>query len=324
VGHSALKSVVAIIFLVSLAIHAAPTDTYLLFDEQSDGNADYVEIGASPDLDLTGGSFTLSAWIRPAGWGNNDQGRILDHGGGSAGAEGWSFHLENRLSSGSLRALRVQVNNDSTFFGVSDAGAVSLDIWQHVAVTLEEQSLTFYVNGVASGTQTNVPTPRSSLAPIRIGARATDFARGFDGAIDDVQIWNRALSQGEIQALLTTDLSGSEVGLISYHRLDEGSGQIVADVSGNGHAAVLGSSPGSDVNDPNWQTTVVVNQAPVVDSGADQTIVLPTDTVTLTGSVTDDDFPGNPLIVGESLRFPTFLPWIRRHRSRRPDPMYSV
>ena len=218
---------IAISLLLFWSVYAAPTDTYLIFSEQSDGNVDYLDVDAAPPLDLTGGSFTLSAWINPSGWGDNDQGRILDHGGGSSPAEGWSFHLENKLSTGKLQALRIKVNNDSTFFGISDANSVSIGVWQHVAVTVEEQLLTFYVNGVLAGTQSNVPTPNSSGVPIRIGARATDFARGFDGSIDDVRIWNRALSQSEIQSSMNTEISGSEVGLLAYYRIAGNPGNLL-------------------------------------------------------------------------------------------------
>jgi hypothetical protein len=43
-----------------------------------------------------------------------------------------------------------------------------------------------------------------------------------------------------------------QAGLVVYYRLDEGSGQAVADQTGNGHNGTLGSTAGADTNDPSW------------------------------------------------------------------------
>ncbi|MCK5355380.1 MAG: hypothetical protein KAJ63_09700, partial [Methyloprofundus sp.] len=95
--------------LLSLAALAAPQAKVLTF------NDDYVEIADSDALDLTGGSFTISMWIKPVGWGENAQGRILDHGGGSSGGTGWSLHLDNKSTKGFPQALRMQINDDSSY-----------------------------------------------------------------------------------------------------------------------------------------------------------------------------------------------------------------
>jgi hypothetical protein len=43
-----------------------------------------------------------------------------------------------------------------------------------------------------------------------------------------------------------------QAGLVVYYRFDEGSGQMVADLSGNGNGGTLGSTAGADTNDPSW------------------------------------------------------------------------
>jgi hypothetical protein len=55
--------------------------------------------------------------------------------------------------------------------------------------------------------------------------------------------------------LLHREASGIPIvqaGLVVYYRLDEGSGQVVTDHSGNGHNGTLGSTAGADTNDPSW------------------------------------------------------------------------
>ena len=108
----------------TVVVTSQPTLRYLEFD----GSNDFLEIEDNDSLDLDVSAFTISAWIRPAGWGENDQGRILDHGGGSSGGAGWTLSLENRQSQGFPQALRVQINNDGSFDGYSDTGSVGLTI----------------------------------------------------------------------------------------------------------------------------------------------------------------------------------------------------
>ncbi len=271
---------------------STPTQKYLSFD-----NA-YIDIADSPDLDLSGGAFTLSAWINPAGWGQNKQGRIFDHGGGSSGNAGWSLHLENKSSRGSPQALRMRINNDSGFNEQSDVNSIQLGIWQHVAITHDGNTLTFYVNGVQVGQTTGVPIPNDHSAPVRIGARATDTKRFFDGAIDEVRIWNVALTQQQVASQMSTEMTGTEPGLIAYYRFNEGTGQTAADATLNAHDGQLGSTAGADEADPVWQP---FNQAPTVDAGADQQITLPTNTVNLSGSSSDDGLPSGTLTTNWSL-----------------------
>src|SRR5688572_9417597 len=129
----------------------APTANFL----ELDGVDDNVQIADAAALDLTGGQLTLEAWINPHSWGENSQGRIVHHGGGSLPA-GWTFQIVNAGAGQS--ALMLQVNNSGSPY-VSKAFAVGLNRWQHVAVTLANQVATFYVGGVEQGTVSGVPTP---------------------------------------------------------------------------------------------------------------------------------------------------------------------
>ena len=229
---------------------AVPTERFLSFGEELDGIGDYVAINDNSALDLTNGEFTISSWINPTGWGQNNQGRIVDHGGGSSGKAGWSLHLENKSSLGSPEALRIQNNASSQF--ISDPNVITLNAWQHVAVTFDLGTLTFYVNGLQQGVRFGVPTPVQRAGPIHIGKRSTDNLRFFDGGIDELRIWNRALSQPEIQTNMNVELAGTEPGLIAYYKFNEGAGQTASDSSGNGHGGTLGSTTGSDSSDPFW------------------------------------------------------------------------
>ena len=267
---------------------SVPTERYLSFGEELDGVGDYVRIDDSSALDLTNGRFTISALINPTGWGQNNQGRIVDHGGGSSGSSGWSLHVANRPDLGTSEALRFQVNASSLFS--SNPNVITLNVWQHIAVTFDAGTLIFYVGGIQQGIRTGVPTPVARAGPIDIGKRSTDMFRFYDGGIDELSIWNRALSQQEIQANMNVELAGSELGLIAYYRFNEGTEQAALDASGNGRDGTLGSTTGPDGSDPTWIGSPT-NSAPTVNAGPDQTIALSINFVTLDGSVSDDGLP---------------------------------
>ena len=119
-------------------------------------------------------------------------------------------------------------------------------------MTYDSGTLTFYVNGVKSGVRTGVPIPASRVAPVRIGIRATDSYRAFQGGIDEVRIWTRTLTQEEIQANMNGELSGDEPGLVAYYNFNESAGQTAYDNTSNQNDGTLGSTIGVDGNDPEW------------------------------------------------------------------------
>ena len=271
---------------------SVPTETYLEFNNQQ-----YAEIPHQSSLDLSVNTFTVSAWIYPSSWGQNNQGRIIDHGGGSGGSSGWSLHIQN--SGSALQILTFQINNASSFNRSSNAGVIALNTWQHVAVSYDNGTLTFYVNGLEQGISTGVPVPNTRVSSPRIGMRSTDLLRGFDGRIDELRIWDRALTATEIQASMNLELSGTESGLIAYYRMNSALGQVALDSSTLSNNATLGSTTGADLNDPTWNS--VVNQVPVVNAGPDQIVVLSNNTANLIGSYSDDGLSGAAVLTSWSV-----------------------
>jgi hypothetical protein len=100
--------------------------------------------------------------------------------------------------------------------------------WTHVALVYASRQPRLYVNGalVRSGSASLFPNvhPSASLG----GSTQGDFGN-FDGQLDEVRIWNTALSQSQIQSNMTRSLAGSESGLLTYFRCDAGSGSVLTD-----------------------------------------------------------------------------------------------
>lgn len=173
-----------------------------------DGTNDYLEVQDSNVLDLSGtGPFTFTAWIYPESFGESNNGRIIDHGGGSGLDGGWSFLVDD-LGAGDQLTVYLESPGVSETYR-SNANAVTLNEWQHVAAIREGATITFYVNGVNAGSATNTNLNIADSAdPVRIGIRASDLNRDFNGFIDEVRVYNRTLTATEIAAMANGNMPG--------------------------------------------------------------------------------------------------------------------
>src|SRR5262249_48627697 len=85
-----------------------------------------------------------------------------------------------------------------------------------------------YVNGelVRSGTASLFSSVHPSAS---LGGSVQASYGNFEGQLDEVRVWNVALSQAQIQSNMTHSLTGTEPGLITYFRCDEGGGGVLTD-----------------------------------------------------------------------------------------------
>jgi hypothetical protein len=98
------------------------------------------------------------------------------------------------------------------------------NVWQHYAFTWDGTNLNVYLNGnvVVSGTATGTFTTTTAVA-FNIGYSPFPNTSFYClGGIDEVTLWNKALSQTEIQDMMTNELTGSETGLQLYYKFNQG------------------------------------------------------------------------------------------------------
>ena len=168
------------------------------------GTSSYVDLGNPAALQLTG-SMTLEAWVKAAA-NPPDDGQIIAKSNGS----GWQ--LKTSPDTGP-QTFGIQVT------GTSGTGAQrysttvrSLNTWYHIAGVFDAAAgtLSTYVNGILdNGTLRNaVPTVQlDGAVNANIGRRTGGFY--FNGVIDEVRIYSRALSQSDIQADMITPVGGT-------------------------------------------------------------------------------------------------------------------
>jgi hypothetical protein len=188
-------------------------------------------------LDMGSRDFTLMAWINPESGGSscNLSGRVVGKIGDDE-PEGYYFGIGNQYI---CAAIRRSGEVSST----ADGSTVPLNEWSHIAVVFDRDgNMTRYLNGVQTGTQDNISAQAGSVDhPLNfcIGGRdggAGCIERMFDGRIDEVRVYERVLTVGEIKQVYNasagakinssqnvaqgSSLNSGLIGLWSFNGLD--------------------------------------------------------------------------------------------------------
>ena len=110
------------------------------------------------------------------------------------------------------------------------------------SLTLENQedgstTLELFINGISQG-QNSFSFATPSYSYLEIGRNVVEQNGNYDGNIDQVQIWDRVLSLEEID-LLRFNAPSEDINLIGYWNFNEGSGDLLTDLSGNGNDGII-------------------------------------------------------------------------------------
>lgn len=166
---------------------------------QFDGSNDLINIPDANTLDLTNG-MTLEAWVRPSNLSGYKTIICKDR-----GTSGFSYVLSANnsalLSSSQRPTVRIYNGSTRTVNGTSK---LATNTWTHVASTFDGSTLRLYINGVQVATLNTTASMTTSTNALRIGGSTVLGSEYFAGLIDEVRIYNRALSQSEIQTDMNT------------------------------------------------------------------------------------------------------------------------
>jgi len=156
---------------------------------QFDGVDDYVNANDPVTLRVESGNATWSSWVKPSNAGN------------SVNYEEVIFDKEGALNGGVF--LYIQSNRLRFYNGSGQIGTASIvnGEWYFVTVTKVGSSGQTYVNGVPDKSFTWVANPNSTGVNLNIGGDSGVAGRSFTGIIDEVRIYNRALSANEVTQL---------------------------------------------------------------------------------------------------------------------------
>ncbi len=163
-----------------------------------DGVNDYVSVADAASLDLTTG-MTLEAWVQldtVSSWRTT----ILKE---KPGGLVYSLYA----NSSSARPQGEIVTGAGTDVLAGAGPALTAGTWTHLALTYDNAQLRLFRNGVQVAQIAATGAIQASTLPLRIGGNAI-WGEYTDGRIDEVRVYNRALSAAEITTDMTTPVGG--------------------------------------------------------------------------------------------------------------------
>lgn len=210
-----------------------------------DGTDDYLDLsnkglGDPNNFGGTNGKVSISLWLKPTRSTGVVYDTILRRIGG--------MHYMAIVGDGSNRFIRLMVWNEvaSANYWPDSISTIPVDTWTHVVFILEAGvGYSFYINGVLDRSE-SVPglvIGNYGSSDSAFGAKLDSGASFFKGQIDDVRLYNRVLTAAEVSAMYksgqVTRKTVSNSGLVGYWPLNEGTGTVAGDSSGNGNVGSI-------------------------------------------------------------------------------------
>ena len=162
-----------------------------------DGVNDWVSVPDASSLDLTTG-MTLEAWVRPSALGNWRTLVFKERPGGIV----YGLYADQ---AGGRPLGEMFIGSERSVAGTA---AVPLNAWTHLATTYDGSQLRLYVNGALAASTAVTGAMAASTGVLHLGGNSV-WGEWFAGLIDEVRVYNRALSVGEVQQDMATAVSGS-------------------------------------------------------------------------------------------------------------------
>ncbi len=182
-----------------------------------DGSDDYIDVGDNNSLNPTS-QLTLSVWVKKIGSGTGSTPAVYSSSKSSSNNGGFLITLHPTSS-------RFQFYVDTTGSGgwvsIQNNVGIVTNQWYHIVSTWDGSNIKMYVDGVL---QTNTASVSQIVYSIDISATIGKYATSyFNGSIDEVAIWDTALTSTQVSEIynatsagLTKDLSTIEPSNLKY------------------------------------------------------------------------------------------------------------
>ncbi len=169
-----------------------------------DGVNDYLNVSNESAFDFEKTSpFSVSAWVYPDAI---HDGKLASKLRSSGTYDGWEIQMVP--GSGKMRLYLVSDYGAGNRIQVDSSLALSIGAWTHFVMTYNGSSSALGVSMYFNGTKVDTTVGADALSgsilnelSLLIGSRQTANGQFWDGTIDEVRIYNRALSASEIQSL---------------------------------------------------------------------------------------------------------------------------
>ncbi len=168
--------------------------------------------------------FTIDFWLKP-----NGNGTILANTTRHSDAKGFELSVDGEALKFQYyplnQVLRPTYEVNTAQNATVRGGALKLGQWNHVAVSQQrEGNIVLYVNGeqVASAARINPEGSLNNTAVLSLFADAIE-KYPIDAAVDELKIWNRALTTDEVRREMYSTNANNENGLVAYYPFNSGS-----------------------------------------------------------------------------------------------------
>lgn len=181
-----------------------------------------------PNLDMgSQDNVTFSAWIKPNGSQPDYTGIVM-------GDEGGSFGMNIRPG----QKLAYHWKGGGVWWWESGL-TIPSDEWSHVAIVRTPTAITVYLNGVGATHTVSTSSIDFSNVSMYLGSYMGWGSRNFNGDIDEVCIWKKALTQNEIREQMNlTKVPANDSDLAAYYQFNLASGTSVMDKVSVQHATL--------------------------------------------------------------------------------------
>ena len=171
-------------------------------------------------------NFTMMAWIKADDVSNGSNGwRCIAYNGSDAG--GYGIGIADTKVASLFGGISWNISNE----------VLVADTWYHIALRRTSGTSEYFLNGKKLD-YTTTSTPKAvsskfSIGNMYQGDNSTIYTDSFDGKIEDVMVFDAALSDVQIRTYMCKSLNGNETNLVAYYNFDNSSGSILQSFDGS-------------------------------------------------------------------------------------------
>lgn len=171
-----------------------------------DGTNDYAQAADNNALDLT--QFTVGAYFKTTSTGTEKVIMFKD-------VDGSKANYRLYITSGNQVAISF-TNTSNNVIAATGTSTVTDGTWHYAVGTYDGANLKIYVDGALQTTTANTTTPLTGTNALNIGVGYSGLNK-YSGSLDELSVWNTALSLSQIQGMIGQRIVGNEAGLVAYY-----------------------------------------------------------------------------------------------------------
>jgi hypothetical protein len=168
------------------------------------GSSNFIEVLSTPSISFTN-SYTISGWFLANdfnGIGGQYNRTLIS----KTESSGWNGGYDIMIGTSSNQGYVFHTGNINTNFQLNAFG-YSVGNWYYVTTTFDGNTIKLFMNGILISSEIRSGNIQSSSLPLHFGRRrgGSIYDQWFDGKLDDIGMWNRALTQEEITNLYNSN-----------------------------------------------------------------------------------------------------------------------